>query len=222
VSKKKKKQQKRKDFDQVIRTITQPQLESYVYGFLQGRGFDLHPRVKETKEGYLIALYYDRGEKGWWRIFQLELSGKEDPAWFALGVALVNHLYNSGVAPRSPCPIGEPTAKMLRNTILGQLQDGISPEIAMQLLNHVSGTFTAHLRPRDMVFDFGDGQEPGAEPEDDDSVDPVLEEELAMLDEEIEKAEDDGAGIVEEGEELDNVVDLPKKDDDDAGEGIAF
>jgi hypothetical protein len=205
------KKNKKKDFDPKIPVVTQPHIESFVYGFLQSRGFDLYPRIRETKEGYLIALYFDRGEKGWWRAYQFELGDKEDPAHFALAVALVNHLYSSGVQPRTPAPMGEIACKMLRNEILGQLQDGINNQTAVGLLNNIAGTMTRHLRPFNMDMDFGDA-EPAEEPAEDE-LDPEVEAEIDALEKAIEEEDDEGAGEVAEGESLedepDNVVELP-------------
>ena len=199
--KKKKKNAKQVEFKTVLPQMTQPHIESFIYGFLQSRGFDLYPRVRETKDGWKIALYFDRGERGWWRVFQLELGGKQDPTHFALSVALSNHLYSSGVQPRTPAPVGEMASKMLRNEILGQLQDGINPELAVQMLNNISGHLTRHLRPNTMKIDFGDGVEPGTEEaeaeepvETEEEADPFLEKELADLEKAIDDEEEtDGA-----------------------------
>lgn len=192
--KKKKKNAKQIEFKTVLPQMTQPHIESFIYGFLQSRGFDLYPRVRETKDGWKIALYFDRGERGFWRVFQLELGGKQDPTHFALAVAVSNHLYSSGVQPRTPAPVGEMASKMLRNEILGQLQDGVNPELAVQMLNNIAAHMTRHLRPAMMKIDFGDGQEPGTEGPVE--VDPVLEEELAELEKAIDGEEDGDAPLV--------------------------
>ncbi len=193
MSKRNKKGKKKDDFDVVASQMTQPNLESFVYGFIQSRGFDLCPRIKVTDDGYEIALYYDRGDKGWWRVFKLELEGHEKPAQFAIGVALVNHLYSAGVQPRTPAPVGELAAKAIRNEILGQLQDGVNPETAIQLLNNVASHITRHLRPAMMKIDFGDN-----EPEE---IAKLVEEGVEV--DEDEDVEAEGNGVVTEGESLD-------------------
>jgi hypothetical protein len=214
--KNKKKKNAEEGFPAVCRTVTVPHLESFVYGFLQSRGYDLYPRIKETASGYNIALYFDRGEKGWWRLTQLELEGKESPAHFALGVALANHLVSAGIQPRTPAPIGEIVSKMMRNEILGQLQDGISNETAVVLLNNIAANMTRHLRPANMQIDFGDEDfDPGPKGNEEES-EPVLLDDL----EELEEASEDAA--VAEGESLEdggegpdtsNVVELPVPED---------
>jgi hypothetical protein len=91
---KKQKKQKRPEFKSVVSNVTQPHLESYLYGFLQSRGYDLYPRVKPVEGGFALALYFDCGEDGWRRVILLEMADQApvEEIWFALGVALVNHV----------------------------------------------------------------------------------------------------------------------------------
>jgi hypothetical protein len=210
---------KKADFELQVRVMTQPHIESFVYGFLQSRGFDLYPRIRETREGYVVALYFDRDDKGWRRTFQLELGGKENPAHFALAVALVNHLYNSGVQPRTPAPMGEIVCKVMRNEILGQLQDGINEHTSLRLLNDLAGNMTRHLRAMNMQIDFGD-DEP-VEEIDEGDVDPVLEAELDAMERAIEEEEGEADTALEDELEGDG-EEIEGRDPnfDDAGEPI--
>jgi hypothetical protein len=80
--------------------------------------------------------------------------------------------------------------KMIRNNILGQFQDGVDAELSLQVLNSISGTFTAHLRPKKMQFEFQDETATDAPVEAEEELEEELDE---LVEEEPEETPEDEA-----------------------------
>lgn len=124
-----------------------PDLQSYVAGFLAARGYDFVPMITIHENEVLVDLYYDAGDKGYYRITRYKIPEKNltKPRAYSLAASLLSQLLQ-GIPQRTPSPMSEGQIRNIRDQLGGAMRDALSLEEWMGMLNELVETLSQFLR----------------------------------------------------------------------------